>query len=548
MKKTNIKTRIIASVLGTISAFSVAGACITSASAAEIDPQTAITQAVSKLNYRNEKVMARKGETVKGIDGVQQREIIRNADNTITFVTKTKKSLNNGTSSFAVTNAATAECYPGALLLGNPSLSEGDPQLLKAPRNDINLSIHGIGVQPGTDSGKMVNPTKSSDVTNAINELKANWDGKDVPAEMDMSITQASSDMQVAAALGIEAGAVKKLKVDYEQAYKSSKKNYVMNFKQVYYSVSADMPDKAGKLFSSDADTNYILSKFNNENPPVMVSNVDYGRMIMINIVSSDSENKIKAALKAAAAKNGVQLSAEYKSVLNNATFKYMVYGGSSEKAGSLVSTKDYQQLLEVINSESKYTDQTCAAPISYTARFLKDGRIATSNISTDYVETTSVTRKSIPLRIFGTGINGRMDCGKVKVEGQKIVGFNKDGSRKTEKVVIADVKLENSCTATKVPFIPADIDLSTVTVSFDYEGKNKSGFTADANCFNISSTKNGENIDRVDIEIEGTSRGLVFGYYVEGYVWINKNVSSNTGGRHSTSGSYAPDFYIHDK
>ena len=548
MKNTNIKTRIVASVLGTITAFSAAGACITSASAAERDPQADITNAVAGLNYRNETVMARKGEIVKGTDGVQQREIIRNDDKSITFVTKTKKSLNNGTSSFAVTNAATAECYPGALLIGNSSLSEGDPHLLKAPRNDINLSIHGIGIKTGCDTGKMVNPTKSSDVTNAINEIKANWDGKDVPAEMDMSITQASSDMQVAAALGIEAGAVKKLKVDYSQSYKTSRKNYVMNFKQVYYSVSADMPDKAGKLFSSDADAAYILSKINNENPPVMVSNVDYGRMIMINIVSEHSENKIKAALKAAAATNKAQLSAEYKNVLNNATFKYIVYGGSSEKAGSLVVTKDYQKLLEVINSESKFTDKTCAAPISYTARFLRDGRIASSNIATDYVETTSVTRKSIPLRIFGTGINGRMSCGKVKVEGEQIIGFNKDGTRQTKKIVIADVKLENSCTATKNPAIPADVDLSTVTVTFDYEGSDKTGFTADANCFNIATTKNGENIDRVDIEIEGTSRAYLFGYYVEGYVWINKNVDSNTSGRHSTSGNKAPDFYIHDK
>ena len=548
MKKTNIRTRIIASVLGTISAFSVAGVCTTSASAAEVDPQPAITQAVAKLDYRNENVMARKGETVEGKDGAQQREIIRNSDNSITYVTKTKKSLNNGTSSFAVTNAATAECYPGALLLGNSSLGEGDPQLLKAPRSDINLSLHGIGVKTGSDPGKMVNPTKSSDVTKAINEIKANWDGKDVPAEMDMSITQASSDMQVAAALGLEAGAVKKLKVDYSQSYTTSKKNYVMNFKQVYYSVSADMPDKAGKLFSADADTDNILSKINNENPPVMVSNVDYGRLIMINIVSNHSENKIKAALQAAAASNKAQLSAEYKNVLDNATFKYIVYGGSSEKAGSLVVTKDYQKLLEVINSESKFTDQTCAAPISYTARFLKDGRIASSNIATDYMETNSVTRKSIPLRIFSTGINGRLNWGSVKVEGEKIIGFNEDGTRKTQKIVIADVKLENSCTATKNPYIPADVDLSTVTVSFDYDGWHKTGFSSDANSFNISTTKNGENIDRVDIEIEGTSRGFVLGYYVEGYVWINKDVSSNTSGRHSSSGDKTPDFYIHDK
>ena len=157
---------------------------------------------------------------------------------------------------------------------------------------------------------------------------------------------------------------------------------------------------------------------------------------------------------------------------LNNATFKYIVYGGSSEKAGSLVVTKDYEKLLEVINSESKFTDKTCAAPVSYTARFLKDGRIASSNIATDYIETTSVTRKSIPLRIFGTGINGRMHSGKVKVEGEKIIGFNEDGTRKTEKIVIADVKLENTGTATKSPYIPADVDLRTVTVSFDYEGR----------------------------------------------------------------------------
>ena len=199
-----------------------------------------------------------------------------------------------------------------------------------------------------------------------------------------------------------------------------------------------------------------------------------------------------------------------------------------------------------MINSESKFTDKTCAAPISYTARFLKDGRIASSNIATDYIETNSVTRKEIPLRIFGTGINWRMHSGSVKVEGEKIVGFNEDGTRKTQKIVIADVTLETSGTATKCPYIPADVDLRTVTVSFDYTGTGRTGFSPDANCFNISTTKNGENIDRVDIEIEGT--GQVFGYKVEGYVWINKDVDINTSGRHSSSGNKAPDFYIKDK
>jgi hypothetical protein len=138
------------------------------------------------------------------------------------------------------------------------------------------------------------------------------------------------------------------------------------------------------------------------------------------------------------------------------------------------------------------------------------------------------------------------MDSGKVKVEGERIIGFNEDGTRKTEKIVIADITLEKTGTATKSPYIPADVDLSTVTVSFDYTGTCKSGFSADSNCFNISTTKNGENIDSVDIEIEGTCQ--LFWYCVEGYVWINKDVSINTSGRHSTSGDKAPDFYIHDK
>ncbi len=39
-----------------------------------------------------------------------------------------------------------------------------------------------------------------------------------------------------------------------------------------------------------------------------------------------------------------------------------------------------------------------------------------------------------------------------------------------------------------------------------------------------------------------------MIGYKVEGYVWINKDVDINTGGRHSSSGNKAPDFYIKDK
>ena len=550
MKK-NLKTRITALTLSTVTALSVAGVAISSASAAEVkeDPNPAITKKVNELNYDENKVLARTGDVVNGQNGRQRRSVVRNSDGTITYIVKTKKTLADAsTSSFAFTNASAAECYPGALLLADQNLIEGNPKLLKAQRNDVDLSIRGIGIKDGKSAGIKADPTTGTGVMDAIAGLRSNWDGKDATGEVTMDITKASSEKQVTAALGIAAGAVKKLQLNYNQDYTSKKNNYVLSYRQVYYTVNANMPNKAGELFKDGADSTYILSKINEKTPPVMVSSVDYGRLIMVNIQSENSANDIQAALKAAASKNKVELSAKYKNVLQNATFKYVIYGGSSEKAGELISTTDYSKLIDVIRSEAKFTADTRVAPISYTTRFLKDGKIANAKLATEYEETNSYIRKAIPLNIFGTGLNGRMKYGRVIVKGNKILSVNDDGTYKTKPVTIADVRLENTGSSNKVPFIPADIDLKSVTVSFDYDGWNKTGFSPDQNCFHITSTANGENIDRVDIEIEGTSRGFVCGYYVEGYVWINKNVSSSTSGRHSDTGAVARDFYIHDK
>lgn len=550
-KKNSIKTRITAIALSAITAVSVAGAAGTSAFAVEFekDPNPAITKAISKLNYNPENVLSLKGESISGEKNAQRKTIVHNADGTITYVTKTKRTVDDAsTSDFTFTNASTSECYPGALLIANEKLVEGNPELLKAPRNNIDLTIRGIGIKEGKSVGVEANPGNSTKITDAIESLRQNWDGKDATGEVTMDITKVSSEKQVAATLGLAAGAVKKLKLNYNQDYTAKKNNYVLSYKQVYYTLNAAMPQKPGELFREGADSTYILSRINNENPPVMVSSVDYGRQIMVNIQSEASANDIQAALKAAVSKTKVDICAKYKSVLENATFKYVVYGGSAAKTGELISTSDYSKLVNIIISESKYTKDTRTAPISYTTRFLKNGQIATAQMATDYEETTAVTRKAIPLTIFGTGINNRLHCGIVRVEGDKITGVNDDGSYKTEHVVIADVRLTSSGTSDKVPCIPADIDLKSVTVSFDYDGRLKTGFPADANCFHITSTKHGENIERVAIEIEGTSRLFFFGYDVEGYVWINKDVTANTSGRHKTTGEYARDFYIEDK
>ena len=230
----------------------------------------------------------------------------------------------------------------------------------------------------------------------------------------------------------------------------------------------------------------------NSEEPPVVVSNVNYGKRIIACIQTDDMSFDLKASVEAEALGGKIKgdAEAEYKEKLSNCTVKVFAIGGSSKAAGEYL-TMSVDDLMKAARSNTAFDGY--AVPVSYTTRWAKDGSIARTNYTGYNWETVEMKKlsDSIPVsfkfepidtikvaQYRGTKeppkVTGSIDHlltkGMVSIYGRKIVGVNADGS-----LVRSDEQLLKTVTfdyETMDSFkLSGDVLADSVKFVFDYEG-----------------------------------------------------------------------------
>jgi hypothetical protein len=164
------------------------------------------------------------------------------------------------------------------------------------------------------------------------------------------------------------------------------------------FTVSMALPQTPQAVFS-EAFTDARLQeqvergRIGPDNPPVYISSVAYGRILMFSFTSSAALTDINGTISALynGGEFGGHLSAEYQNVLDNAQIQVVTVGGDATHALSLIRSNDLA---------SYFTDDaslTAARPISYTVRSLSDNAIASVSETTQY-NLKQCTPASVPL------------------------------------------------------------------------------------------------------------------------------------------------------
>ena len=141
-------------------------------------------------------------------------------------------------------------------------------------------------------------------------------------------------------ALGIGLGA------DINGTTGKKKSNYLVSYKQIYYTASVQSYAEPADAFSYDTTWNDLVNLgVNNDNPPAYVGSVVYGREIYINFESDCEEHLFEEAINAAVSIEGVDVGPEkndkYSDVYKNTRFSYVIMGGPA-----------------VINGTTQYVDE----------------------------------------------------------------------------------------------------------------------------------------------------------------------------------------------
>jgi hypothetical protein len=158
-------------------------------------------------------------------------------------------------------------------------------------------------------------------------------------------------------------------------------------FRQRMFTASVELPQTPDEFFSSEftqdrLDEQIEMGRIGQDNVPVYVSNIVYGRILVMTMTSSYSQQEMKAALDAtysSTSEVGVDVDAGHLQVLNESEIKVIALGGEAEHALALIRTGDLNQYFA---SDAALTS---AAPISYTLLSLADNSVAKVSEMTEY-------------------------------------------------------------------------------------------------------------------------------------------------------------------
>ena len=277
--------------------------------------------------------------------------------------------------------------WVGALLQGDGYVG-GIGSLQELPvRQRAPLTVS-LDLLTGDNTREVEGPDPAS-VNQAIGELiQAATDaghtaGSDIyyTKETTHSFDQASLKMGLSASyMGAS------IKGSLEAGMSSEMRTVTAYFVQNMFTASMVLPQTPESVFSEDFSEDHLAEQVDRgrmgpDNPPVFVSSITYGRVLIFTFTSTALESEIKSTLNAVynAGQFGGELTAEQESILEHAEISVVTVGGDAEHALSLIRSND---LSAYFSSDAPLTS---ARPISYTVRNLADNTIARVSETTEY-------------------------------------------------------------------------------------------------------------------------------------------------------------------
>ncbi|TVY03129.1 thiol-activated cytolysin family protein [Cohnella terricola] len=364
---------------------------VDSSLASETSNANDINIGIANLDYNNDEILAVNGDEIYSF--VPKEGI--NSNGKFIVIERIRKSLATSPVDISIIDSMANRSYPGALQLANQAFADNKPSVLLVPRKPLTISIDLPGLK--NENSIIVNNPTYGNVSGAVDGLVSKWSDEysathTLPARLQYAESMVYSKSQIGSALNVNAKYLDStLGIDFNAISSGEKKVMVAAYKQIFYTVSAELPNDPSDLFDDSVTFNDLLRKgVRDQSPPLMVSNVAYGRTIYVKLETTSKSKDVKAAFKALLQNTAnVETNLEYKDIFENSSFTAVVLGGDSQEHNKVV-TKDFNEIRNIIKDNAKFSLKNPAYPISYTSVFLKDNAIAAVHNNTDYIETTA--------------------------------------------------------------------------------------------------------------------------------------------------------------
>ncbi|MGM9762660.1 MAG: thiol-activated cytolysin family protein [Candidatus Cryptobacteroides sp.] len=193
--------------------------------------------------------------------------------------------------------------------------------------------------------------------------------------EYDMRQFMKYSELKLAFGAKVNVASIFKLEASFNDTNIKSKSGLFARVVQKNFSLIMDYPYD-GNIFLNNDDLNDVQ-----EEEPLYINSIIFGRMAILAIESDYSYDELKAAVKAsftAKIVNGeLGLSAEHKKILQESTMRIFVSGGAGQDVAKIV--EGYNEFTNFIINGGEFTEDVPGVPIFFTANYVKDNSVFSS-------------------------------------------------------------------------------------------------------------------------------------------------------------------------
>lgn len=283
--------------------------------------------------------------------------------------------------------------YPGSIIQGKCLVEDGDFVPVGIERGNGTIYLTNLVKEPEAKYTKILTITPSG-VNQAINDLLTENSISGTAAKIVFSVNQVYSNEHLMFALGLDAkyndfGLNTTLNIDRQ----STENHVIVNFSQVFYEVNFEIPTAhPEEVFVYDS----LIEDAHNDiipgNPPLVLSQVRYGRQVILLISSQLSASDVKASLQAAysgkAGTGSAALSSDltYQKVMEQSTIKYFARGGGAAAAAQPLKEAQpselYQKVRDFLAGSADFSASNPGLPVAYTIKYLSDQTRVAMNMS----------------------------------------------------------------------------------------------------------------------------------------------------------------------
>jgi thiol-activated cytolysin len=278
--------------------------------------------------------------------------------------------------------------WPGALIQGDAVYSGLFTQI-GLPRAPMSFSVSLENLDGGR-SATMSAPALSQYRDRLGEILDAEITGA-TAANIFAEIEEVYSRDQLAIALGASVGWLTgSVAASFDFAKTRVKSRYVVKYAQAYYTVDVDAPASPSAVFAPGTELADVQELVRPGSPPLYVSSITYGRMILFTFESEYSADEVGAALDFVY-RGGVDVSGSvsvtYEEVLSKSNITAYILGGSGAQAAQAIDS--YEALIDFIHQGGDYTRESPGAPIAYKLAYLADNSPARLSFTDAYTVTS---------------------------------------------------------------------------------------------------------------------------------------------------------------